>query len=695
MESKVKFSDVIRFILLGGITSFLIVCCLYSLLGSDIFTKIPRIIKDYHYIIFIFFLSVFFIIGVLLQGIRLQWLYLLNKNKLFDFFCKPNFNWFRLCFFPVYYNSYETYCRILKESNSKQNILLPSWIYTSDHPERLLGIIEAHLKCYDKDIVDNEYKTFNMFFTTVLIPIRLILITLFLYIILFFNLTQFKINISEWCNMFNVVLCELDFKYLYNFIISDQKNYVYIYFLILLLIRIIVSMLSKRYAYEYIKQLGEQCKAIEEKNQDYLRKIYSYHGEPTAYILIRTSTKHNRRADEFLRRSLQSIAAQTYNNIHVIVLEDVDDEQNKTDIVEKTINEVVRNNERLMNKVEYSFKKLDGAAGSVYEIRNIFLKTGDKSDICIMLDDDDEFARPNAVEDIVVQLIRNKADVCISSFISKNNIRLDITNQGGKVHNDLVSNLEENPSCFNDVKYCKLSSIGWTKSYKYDTIRRFQEIISPFEVEFKNLKYYEDFPDIIALLLKDVRITGIHKPIYFYNKTQNSVTSSYTIDAFKIQRVGFLVLLLKCVYKNKTELCDDAWKYTIEFVIFKTIQIENIICKYLIDINIIHKKKRIINNFQFTKWLIKKINEEDDIKKEFVDFLLNYECCKINIAPHGKGTDELLNLFFIAMSNQIAENKDKIDITSIREFYKSDYFSHTSEENYNIQFLIKQIIEIN
>lgn len=673
MESKVKFSDVIRFILLGGITSLLIASCLYLLYGSIIFNQSLKIMKDYHYIILIFSLFVFFIIGVLLQGIRLQWLYLLNKIKWLDYFCKPKQRLFRSCILPVYYNSYETQCKVLKKSNSKQNVLLPSWIYTSDHPDRLIGIIEAHLKCYDKDIIDNEYKTFNMFFTSVLIPIRLILFPLWFCFIMF-GLSFF-----------------VDVPYIFNNIVLGQKDVFFLFFILLLLMRIIVAMLSRRYAFEYIKQLGEQCKAVEEKNQDYLRKIYSYQGEPTAYVLIRTSSKKNRKAEEFLSRSLRSVAAQTYNSIHVIVLEDVEDEKNKTNIVEDTINNIVRCNKRLENKVEYSFKKLEGAAGSVYEIRNIFLKTAGKNDICIMLDDDDEFARPDAVEDIVVQLIRNNADVCISSFISKNNIRLDITNQGGKVHNDLVGDLEENPSCFNDMKYCKLSSIGWTKSYKYDIVKRYQKILEPCEKKFKDLKFYEDFPDIIALLLRDVCITGIHKPIYFYNKTENSVTASYNINAFKNQRAGFLALLLQLVKENEDKLCNDAWKYTVEFVVFKTIQIENILCKFLFDYNEIYEEKRIIKEFIFTKWLVEKINDDiknNDIKNNLKDFLSNYYCCEMNIEISCKDSDELLNLFIKAMLKQIRGDEDKIDLSSMKKFYKSDYFP--SEENKNIQSVIKR-----
>lgn len=674
MESKVKFSDVIRFILLGGITIFLIACCLYLLYGSGIFIQTLKIIKDYPYTILIFSLSVFFIIGVLLQGIRLQWLYLLNKVKWLDYFCKSKRYLFRSCILPVYYNSYETQCKVLKESNSKQNVILPSWIYTSDHPDRLIAIIEAHLKYNDKDIIDNEYKTFNMFFTSVLIPIRLILLPLWICVIMY-CLSYFNEESSIFDNIINIV--------------SRQKDIFFLYFLLLFLMRIIVTMLSKRYAFEYIKQLGEQCKAVEEKNQDYLRKIYSCQGEPTAYILIRTSSKNNRKAEEFLSRSLRSVAAQTYNSIHVIVLEDVEDEKNKTNIVEDTINNVVRCNKRLENKVEYSFKKLKGAAGSVYEIRNIFLKTAGKNDICIMLDDDDEFARPDAVEDIVVQLIRNNADVCISSFISKNNIRLDITNQGGKFHNDLVGDLEENPSCFNDAKYCKLSSIGWTKSYKYDLIKRYQEIVKPYEKEFIDLKYYEDFPDIIALLLKDVRITGIHKPIYLYNKSENSVTASYNINAFKDQRAGFLALLLQLVKDNEDKLCNDAWKYTVEFVVFKTIQIENIICKYLVDCNESREKRKKIYVFLFTKWLVKKINENTDIKKKFRDSLSIYNCCETDIEIRDKDSDELLNLFIKAMLKQIRGNKDKIDLSSIEKCYESDYFSY----ELNIQFVMNQIFK--
>lgn len=76
METTVKFSDIIRYILLGGIVCGMSFCW-YVVLTSDpdlIVEKLAGLgneLKDANIVIGIGLLSAFFVVGIVLQGIRI------------------------------------------------------------------------------------------------------------------------------------------------------------------------------------------------------------------------------------------------------------------------------------------------------------------------------------------------------------------------------------------------------------------------------------------------------------------------------------------------------------------------------------------------------------------------------------------------------------------------------------------------
>lgn len=88
--------------------------------------------------------------------------------------------------------------------------------------------------------------------------------------------------------------------------------------------------------------------------------------------------------------------------------------------------------------------------------------------------------------------------------------------------------------------------------------------------------------------------------------------------------------------------------------------------------------------------MVKKINENTDIKEKLCDSLSIYNCCETDIEIRCKDSDKLLNQFIKAMLKQIRGNEDKIDLSSMNKFYKSSYFK---KKKIIIQFVMNQIIK--
>ena len=140
-----------------------------------------------------------------------------------------------------------------------------------------------------------------------------------------------------------------------------------------------------------------------------------------------------------LKRTLDSINRQTYQNILVIVLEDVDKDYDNQVTTAKQIISLYQDSQNypfLFDKIAYSVEHCGGPAAAMIRIKELFLKTACDDDIAVMLDDDDALKRSDAIEDIVYMMNSRKANICITSFESCGEISMDITNKGGGKHNE-------------------------------------------------------------------------------------------------------------------------------------------------------------------------------------------------------------------------------------------------------------------
>lgn len=688
MEPKIKFSDIIRYILLGGIAATVFLFFIGAVTDIDfmqyysVFSghltdgKIPEII------IVIALIAVFYIIGIMQQGCRLGVVQAVNNCRKVKFINdaleamahsgNPLYKLSRTLLLPSYFYYYENYCRVLKFKQDKKG-LYPSWIYISDHPESLAGVIAAYLSNSEEDDKESDGRYLNELLTALLIPIRILAITAF-------AISLFQVASPEFSDIRWAELGAARF-----FLVSGSLS-------------IVILWLARAYAIEYIKELGHRCEAAEEKNARGAVRLYSAKGAPSVYVLIRTTLKGGRDAGKYLEEALESVRMQTYGKIHIIILEDRDetDASDNAGIIPDTILKFKhrcasdKTFSSLYNRITYSHASCGGAAGSVYQIKKAFLKASKPGDICMMLDDDDILRREDAVEDIVEQMTKGNADICLTSFESQNNVGIDITNHGGKDHNEIVMQLSEHPSRFNSVSLCHASSIGWTKCLSHRVIEKYFEIFKPVREEFKALQSYEDFPDFILMMLKGCILTGAAEPVHSYIKRNDSITGSPNIRAFRIQRTGFLALLLRVTIDNEKMLCPKAWEYTCAFVIFKITQIENILAKYRINAkdDPAYGIFKDIQALQFTEWMAKTLEKDTKNHKTIDRLIQTYPI------QNGKGIADRNSLFVLlasAVCKEIQENNKKTDVFDIAGCMKDPGYTNDLDR-YGIRTVFENAI---
>lgn len=605
MSININFYDIIRYILLGAIlvviaiislhirfepniledgiikTFFIFIDSLDTAFKEHIWTKF----QYYNASVYIVILSLCFIIGVIAQAFRKYVAESRIGEKLVDLMASHcHFaTFFRPFFGHICYSS-EQYCKVISNKKDNTEHTYPNWIYISKRPHFLLNVLAEYVDNHSKFGSDRITKSLNEFSVTLMFFLIPIAATSALI-----GIFKHDLSINIQATIFSVIF--------------------------ILLVHLGLALLSNALAKNYIKHIGNQCNALEHNDKN-LHQIYNLYGAPTAFILVRS---HEGDAP-YLGNALKSIADQTYYNIRIIVLEDRPSGQTSESNVEKQIRDFIDEREKLNDTrryrdiISYCNKDCGGAAGAAFYIRQAFFQIAQEEDIAIFLDGDDRFRRPDAVEDIVAQLQRTKAQICVTSFETVEKTDNNICNNGGKSHLDQVRKLKKKYSTFNQNEFCYLSSIGWTKSYKYKQLKKYQDLLKTQADNYCKLQFYEDFPDILALLIDEPIITGLNDPTLAYYKRKGSVTGTPSMGAFKEQRPGFLALLWEMTYDNKS-LTEEAKAYVARFIIVKTFQIENIIAKYnkTLDENDYAEFKNIAFS-TFVGWFISKVEHKDELQ---------------------------------------------------------------------------------
>ena len=227
-----------------------------------------------------------------------------------------------------------------------------------------------------------------------------------------------------------------------------------------------------------------------------------------------------------------------------------------------------------------------GSAYATYLIRKHFTEIAlHAQDIAITLDQDDTLF-PKAAKSIAARMPEN--GITISRFKIRDHKNLDITNDGGRLHNRVVLKNRFTPKSFWRSEFEYASTLGWTKSYTKAIMDLYIHDLTTFldnnrcgaESYFKAHKAYEDFLDFYVLLYTHVKVGWVANKTHTYYKQEDSITSNPNLEDFLNHRTASLLTLIDLTYDKQSTLREDSEYHLLRFLTIKLIQIETILKKY-------------------------------------------------------------------------------------------------------------------
>lgn len=617
---KIRFVDVLRYFILGGVEILLYSCLIDKSVISELVTNdgaLPTTI-----------VVALLCIGLYLIGFVTQ--------SIIQLFFNGDFLGSGLGEMAQYIRFYP---RTLLNRRG-----YPNWLYWSDKPRRVLDIYRDVLETGEGSETKTEFLYSNQLFQGVAFAIFvtvtygylqsfsclgevyrwliiLALLTLLWYLHRRCGETKYVV-IPVWCGYTIAPLYVLFLEIAHNCSVSTGVSVFAAFTISLWLAQALARKQIRR-----IDILANFSKESSAKFNETLAKV----GVPKVYILTRTNTS------SFIDEELGSISTQTYPNIKVIVLADKSlqakpDELSKLrSIIEGFQNgKTPEGKECLKMNIQLYESSNVGPAALSYEIRQIFLDYANSDDIAITLDSDDKLYSPFVVDQIVTKLFRTESNVCLIRFeiFGEKNL-----NYSKNHHNELVKDLcydiplsdvgtprseSENTGgkqerlcpirpedLLKEQKLYRISTIGWTKCYKKGVLKKYQYLLKPYVKEFATKQKYEDFPDIMALMDRDTRICSVARNSVLFRKSANSVTTAVTSDNY-INQIPYFLFIAKALTKDCKGEINKESKYSLIEGGDLVIKDRLIPYKFVQYLNVVYKKTKksppdsILNKEEFT-----------------------------------------------------------------------------------------------
>lgn len=209
--------------------------------------------------------------------------------------------------------------------------------------------------------------------------------------------------------------------------------------------------------------------------------------------------------ESYLKRCVDSLLTQTYNNIEIILIDDC-----STDNSRSLCYELQKQNDNILVVCHEKNGGQEAARNSGLETAN--------GDWIMFLDSDDTFEN-NAVEDMVNFAISNNCDVVLAPYkIFQNGVEKKIE---AKIPNGAYTSKEFASHFLTDIEWGVISCIG-SKIYK-------KSFIDEYHLRFdRQYKYSEDAAYIYTTLYKCNIVGYVDIPFYNYIiREEGSTQSSY------------------------------------------------------------------------------------------------------------------------------------------------------------------------
>lgn len=578
MDAKIKFSDIIRYVLLGVFTLGYIILYAYLLDISEIKDALRQTIGfitqgDASALVLIVMLLGSYLIGLIIQSVRaiveyypVRWL---SHN--------PKENGYKSLKAKIEYSAYSIllfgtiFGECFREKNGRRfNDDMPVWLYLTDNPYATFNFVRGRLSREiqeESSSLGESYYYQDLFmglsYSVILVP----------FVILMFFWGNFTVT------AYGLTVCLLSY-------ISG-----------IIFLRVAAHLQSR----SYLRYLNSLYNLFD----DYHTSRHPFFASrlPTVYVLIRTIEQNGRLG--YLTRAVKSILDQNYPNKHIIILEDKPaDSKREENIKDESLIDQIEKLLYLQNgeKPDYiddlkkivTFKESPkhlGASGASLDIREHFLSEANKRDIAVFLDDDDYFDRPDALMDIAIRMKSTNADICLTTFRNVSDMGCVLSNGGGRFHNFTVKKIAASgKSCAYSHELIFTDTLGWTKSYSYGMIRRYIDSIRSYEndglhpgdVRYVETPAFEDFPDFVCYLFKGAKICAVDRPTHCYYNRSESITGGRSADAFTYRKnfLGYslgLVNFLQNKRDEKTAVVSASGNEIRDFISYKLGVICNII----------------------------------------------------------------------------------------------------------------------
>ena len=230
-------------------------------------------------------------------------------------------------------------------------------------------------------------------------------------------------------------------------------------------------------------------------------------------------------SEKFLAKCLDSILAQTYDNLEVVIVND-----GSTDNSAVICDEYAKNDKRI--KVVHK----DNEGVSIARNTALDFATGDY----ISLIDSDDYIDCDFYEKLLNSITTNSADIALCKYT------LDYENNIAKPEEPGLELFASE----HDVKYLFTDK---NKVNAYLCRGLFDSILFKSERYDETIKYMEDLHLFIRLIGKSKKIVAVNEHLYHYYQNPNSATHKLSKDRINNQIYGLkkCIALLESINKNE------------------------------------------------------------------------------------------------------------------------------------------------
>ncbi|WP_195218202.1 glycosyltransferase family 2 protein [Turicibacter sanguinis] len=273
--------------------------------------------------------------------------------------------------------------------------------------------------------------------------------------------------------------------------------------------------------------------------------------------------------ENYLKKCLDSIVNQSINKFEVILVEDC-----STDKSLSICQEYV---EKFDNFKLIKHQKNKGLSAA----RNSGIKNCNGKYLIFI--DSDDWLDLNMVEILYATIQENDCDIVECGFVNvwDNKTTIPQRKEAILTSHDLI---------IKEYLLSKITAYAFNKIYK-------KELFIKNQIEYPEGKYYEDQFTTFKLLYNSKKVVKIKTPLYFYNRRQNSITTS-SLSAKDLHVIEQLNLIKKFL-KQKGEYADNNKYFSVRY--FNGIH-PNVIKKLFLLSNINEQlkfyKKYIKNDFK-------------------------------------------------------------------------------------------------